>query len=223
MEKDDNLPIDVAFNVSESLDVDQVIVLVRDRDTGRVRQASYGKTFVDSGMAAMDAIKIAAMLQASPTSLDDAVEAAGTVRPGDIKAETTVKKNPDNVGVHAAHCCELHGCKYADENCPVETGKIQQNYLCEICTMQGMRSIADLNTMKTINQKVDGAYDGRLIEPTARILGTSAITFCKFVVEMRMQDNLRRSEKEAIAGLLCIDGIDIISPEFVEAIADADL
>ena len=38
-----------------------------------------------------------------------------------------------NIGVHASHCCKWHGCKYGNENCPVITGKAQQEYLCECC------------------------------------------------------------------------------------------
>lgn len=36
-------------------------------------------------------------------------------------------------GVHVNHCCIIHGCKYGDEDCPVERGKVKQAYLCEDC------------------------------------------------------------------------------------------
>lgn len=36
-------------------------------------------------------------------------------------------------GVHRTHCCKKHGCKYGDEDCPVVTGKIKQDYPCEDC------------------------------------------------------------------------------------------
>lgn len=39
----------------------------------------------------------------------------------------------DNVGVHRAHCCKWHGCKYGDEDCPVVNGEVEQNYLCYEC------------------------------------------------------------------------------------------
>jgi len=39
----------------------------------------------------------------------------------------------DRNGVHASHCCKWHGCKYGDEDCPVVTGEIEQEYLCEYC------------------------------------------------------------------------------------------
>lgn len=38
-----------------------------------------------------------------------------------------------NKCVHTEHCCILHGCKYGDENCPVELGYKKQSYLCESC------------------------------------------------------------------------------------------
>lgn len=36
-------------------------------------------------------------------------------------------------GVHRTHCCKEHGCKYGDEQCPVELGDIKQDHLCEDC------------------------------------------------------------------------------------------
>lgn len=38
-----------------------------------------------------------------------------------------------NYGVHAAHCCKIHGCKYCDDDCPVILGIIDQKYDCEEC------------------------------------------------------------------------------------------
>lgn len=41
-----------------------------------------------------------------------------------------------NVGVHAAHCCLEHGCKYGDDldgRCPVVNRDIPQDYPCEHC------------------------------------------------------------------------------------------
>lgn len=40
----------------------------------------------------------------------------------------------DNIGVHASHCCVVHGCKYGeDDTCPVVNKEIQQKYPCESC------------------------------------------------------------------------------------------
>ena len=37
------------------------------------------------------------------------------------------------IGVHAAHCCKWHGCKYGDDDCPVVNGEVEQEYICEDC------------------------------------------------------------------------------------------
>lgn len=39
----------------------------------------------------------------------------------------------DKWGVHRTHCCSKHGCKYCDEECPVELGLLKQDYPCEMC------------------------------------------------------------------------------------------
>lgn len=36
-------------------------------------------------------------------------------------------------GVHIAHCCLQHFCKYGDEDCPVSNGILKQEYPCESC------------------------------------------------------------------------------------------
>ena len=37
------------------------------------------------------------------------------------------------IGVHAAHCCKWHGCKYGDPDCSVENGEVEQEHICEDC------------------------------------------------------------------------------------------
>ncbi len=37
-------------------------------------------------------------------------------------------------GVHARHCCADHGCKYGNDDCPVEKGEVKQEFPCENCT-----------------------------------------------------------------------------------------
>lgn len=39
----------------------------------------------------------------------------------------------DRMGVHAAHCCPVHGCKYGDEYCPVVLRLIKPLSICEDC------------------------------------------------------------------------------------------
>lgn len=36
-------------------------------------------------------------------------------------------------GVHAMHCCVIHGCKYGHATCPVVTKRRVQRFLCEQC------------------------------------------------------------------------------------------
>lgn len=55
----------------------------------------------------------------------------------------------DKYPVHAAHCCELHGCKYNDKDCPVMEGKVKQLYLCESCSWDGITSWGIFNWVKT--------------------------------------------------------------------------
>lgn len=45
----------------------------------------------------------------------------------------------DRVGVHQAHCCVLHGCKYGANGCPVTNGTFAQDYPCEQCSYEDAR------------------------------------------------------------------------------------
>lgn len=47
------------------------------------------------------------------------------------KMETTIPI--EDWGVHIHHCCENHGCKYGDIDCPVVLNLIKQKYPCEFC------------------------------------------------------------------------------------------
>lgn len=40
---------------------------------------------------------------------------------------------PYKIGVHVAHCCARHGCKYGQRDCPVKTGQYKQDHPCEQC------------------------------------------------------------------------------------------
>ena len=57
------------------------------------------------------------------------------VPPGDRRepeaGEPAAGVNQD--GVHATHCCTLHGCKYGDEDCPVLQQRVRQEYPCKEC------------------------------------------------------------------------------------------
>jgi len=73
------LPIKVAKDVANKYGLDQVILLCRDHKTNLVHRVTYGKTKKDCDMAALDGKKIGAMLEAVPTSLEDAIKAARQV------------------------------------------------------------------------------------------------------------------------------------------------
>ena len=51
------------------------------------------------------------------------------------------------MSVHSKHCCIIHGCKYGDDDCPVENGIEIQDYPCESCDVasEGWNLISDGN------------------------------------------------------------------------------
>lgn len=53
-----------------------------------------------------------------------------------------------NSGVHAAHCCAKHGCKYCDHDCPVISGEVKQDHPCEECDIEARR--VDLAMRKAV-------------------------------------------------------------------------
>lgn len=52
--------------------------------------------------------------------------------------------------VHTEHCCKRHGCKYMDDDCPVELGIQEQSYDCEDC---GSELIEAKNIFKTLTDE----------------------------------------------------------------------
>ena len=52
--------------------------------------------------------------------------------------------NKDKYGVHQTHCCVKHGCKYNDEDCPVVSGEIKQDYICESCDYDDIKTVDEL-------------------------------------------------------------------------------
>lgn len=53
-----------------------------------------------------------------------------------------------NAGVHAAHCCKIHGCKYGESDCPVVLEKVEAKYSCEWC--QEEREVMDACMKKAV-------------------------------------------------------------------------
>jgi hypothetical protein len=64
------------------------------------------------------------------------------------------------IGVHAAHCCKWHGCKYGDEDCPVVSGEVEQLYPCMFCDDlleredYFKRALEDIVEIKTFKEKL---------------------------------------------------------------------
>jgi len=49
-----------------------------------------------------------------------------------------------HIGVHVSHCCIIHGCKYGDEKCPVVIGIFKQDYPCEECMSDGIKTVKEV-------------------------------------------------------------------------------
>lgn len=61
------------------------------------------------------------------------VERDITYRIGTRQGEAWLDGFDSYKDVHTEHCCSIHGCKYDDDDCPVETGKKKQSFPCEMC------------------------------------------------------------------------------------------
>ena len=55
-----------------------------------------------------------------------------------------------NSDVHQTHCCVVCGCKYSDEDCPVVSGVVKQDHLCESCHLNGIHSKKELKRVVAI-------------------------------------------------------------------------
>ena len=74
------LPLNAAMDVMTNYNLDQVIILARDHGGPTTHIVTYGKTKQDKDMAAVDGEKVRRMLDGSPTSLEDAIALADSVR-----------------------------------------------------------------------------------------------------------------------------------------------
>jgi len=53
----------------------------------------------------------------------------------------------ERYGVHITHCCYLHGCKYGYDDCPVSTGEVKQEYVCEYCSDEGYKEVKEITSL----------------------------------------------------------------------------
>jgi hypothetical protein len=66
------------------------------------------------------------------------------------------KLTDQQVGTHVTHCCEYHGCKYGNENCPVENKEVDQQYPCMECeTLTELEEqVQEINEQITLLKKI---------------------------------------------------------------------
>jgi hypothetical protein len=64
----------------------------------------------------------------------------------------------DRVGVHISHCCKRDGCKYMDDNCPVVSGKVRQENICEDCEIAGIKNVDEIDYWDSDLRKLENIY-----------------------------------------------------------------
>lgn len=116
---------------------------------------------------------VAAALSTEPTMLvDEGYALAHNATPVDLDALARQARKPevDRLGVHAAHCCSKHGCKYGQypsESCPVVNGRVPQEFPCERCdeeAEEARQAPGSLNPYANPEAEArydDAHYDGR--------------------------------------------------------------
>ena len=53
----------------------------------------------------------------------------------------------DRPGTHRTHCCVIHGCKYGHPECPVVSGELEQDFLCEDCDSDKINSVEEIKIL----------------------------------------------------------------------------
>lgn len=72
--------------------------------------------------------------------------------------------NTNSDGTHVTHCCIHHGCKYGSDNCPVVTGRLAQEYDCEVCYEQKSEHKKLIDEMR---QELPLFFKERNVDPSA--------------------------------------------------------
>lgn len=62
-----------------------------------------------------------------------------------------------NIGTHQSHCCAKHDCKYGDDDCPVFSGDVIQDFACPFCLSTSYldKEIARLQDERAWSQKLE--------------------------------------------------------------------
>ena len=74
-----------------------------------------------------------------------------------------------NEETHVTHCCIHHGCKYGDDECPVESGIRVQEHPCEEC---GWRPWKIEQALKFLVGQFEDNYmlDGEIVDNPCTLL-----------------------------------------------------
>ena len=77
------------------------------------------------------------------------------------RCDVCTAKEARQRGVHATHCCILHGCKYGSPDCPVVLNRVGQEYPCEQCPEEPV-SDADADELLHAIREAVSALEGPL-------------------------------------------------------------
>jgi hypothetical protein len=110
-----------------------MIIATDDRTTETV---SWGKTPEYSGYAAMDVQKLRAVLEARPTSLEEAVAAAARVHPADIQG-TLLQRIYDADG--AFPCLTWGASELPEDKCRCDNCVLRRDIECVLQQTRGDR------------------------------------------------------------------------------------
>lgn len=81
----DKIPIEAAAKLGREFKLDRVLLIATSRESDKTYTVSWGKTKEDCGFAAMDIQKLRAVLEAQPTSYEQAIEVVKKVQPRDVR------------------------------------------------------------------------------------------------------------------------------------------
>lgn len=91
-----------------------------------------------------------------------------------LELYTEAPYDPSDANVHEAHCCPKHGCKYGDDDCPVENGFIEPKYTCESCEWDA-------------SEEVKTPYDGvRTISMSNLVVTKEGRAYISIMVNMQV-------------------------------------
>ena len=88
--------------------------------------------------------------------------------------------NEHEIGVHTSHCCSQHGCKYGNDECPVENGDSKQEFPCQDC---------------------DEDYDVPMWKIKEKIPSFPSTKLCKMIVTSRYLGFAKDLEKDCMIEL----------------------